>query len=738
MKVKLKVGLGLFQCIAAIPSVYGVRPSAGDEHLFGLLDFLELPNLLGLELVLPSTCISSYGDRLFMDSLWPLLLVLLIATSQFLVEIVVRWTTLRRTRFHHRRCLDAFIKALQRTLPFVLAIAFIFAPPVSIRIFKTLLCDTFAYDDTLGTERSYLQGDLSVSCSSQEYQDIKLNTLFLMIAWPLGVPVLFAFLLWTNRTAIKTLTPTPMTGATRMLWRDYEEEYFFWEPLDIIRRIVLCGGVLLIPQHAEQARVVVALCLSILFLALQLVAKPYTYIEDDVMVALVHLALTLLYLDVLVFKVCQDSPDSCQTFGFSNEKGLYRFYIFFSTGLLSLMVIFCLTRVYLSIWFQVFVDVASTHAVSPSLVLSRVVSRRVDEAWRRLSGHFLSNARPFQSIRVSIAVILWRIRRGKSFDPKAHSSMSPGIQSLAVGTTAEVYVEGLFQRSTCFVQLDAPVLVLRWTRKHWMSLLTVEDGLLQRGSDQSHSSLLDAERTAGEKEALGVSQPNREYTRPGRRTLRMDFRDIKGHARCLELVLPLESTADRWFNGITTLLSEAKASSPLAKASPTHGAALWLWCLQCVESSKKHMEVVGFRAPPGYIRRTKLSALLDRANTSVDHQAVRETLSSPSCSKYLSAMRASSTSQLANVRESKAFLSRARRSSALAFLSRGASSDSLTSQAARAARLAGADVSSAAAFHHSAFDRSAFQSLRRSWADGHCLVARFHASRAAAAASWRR
>jgi hypothetical protein len=49
---------------------------------------------------------------------------------------------------------------------------------------------------------------------------------------------------------------------------------FWWEPLEMCRKLVLTGWVLLIREEAEMARVVVAILFSVAFLALSFYIRP--------------------------------------------------------------------------------------------------------------------------------------------------------------------------------------------------------------------------------------------------------------------------------------------------------------------------------------------------------------------------------------------------------------------------------------------------------------------------------
>jgi hypothetical protein len=59
MQFKVKAFLGLFQCVAAIPSVYDVVPPVGLEEYIRWIYMIELPAEL-TSLVISPQCIGSY------------------------------------------------------------------------------------------------------------------------------------------------------------------------------------------------------------------------------------------------------------------------------------------------------------------------------------------------------------------------------------------------------------------------------------------------------------------------------------------------------------------------------------------------------------------------------------------------------------------------------------------------------------------------------------------------------
>ena len=230
-----------WQCIAAVPSVFNVSTPSGLEEWSKWIDLLEFPNDFGVELFVPSACFGSYRNRLLISSLWPIVLIVVAATG------CVAWGLAQDRRKKNSMLLAprgeraAMHAGLQRILPLTLIMTFILVPSTSTRIFKTFLCVPFEFDHAANEKRRYLHDDLSLSCSSAEY-DATWNIAFVMsFIWPVGVPLMYATLLWVNRDSFITRISTPMTRATAFLWEDYDAAVFWWEPLEMCRKLALTG-----------------------------------------------------------------------------------------------------------------------------------------------------------------------------------------------------------------------------------------------------------------------------------------------------------------------------------------------------------------------------------------------------------------------------------------------------------------------------------------------------------------
>jgi len=335
MRYKVKLLVGFYQCLAAVPSVYNLQPPLGLEYLTRLIHLLELPSEFERIFVVPTACLGDYSTRIWVGSTWPLVLIVACTVCLFGSEFVQRCGQ----RDDQTLVRGALTAGLQRVLPLALSLTFLVLPSTSTRIFRAFLCETFEFDE--GTSRRYLYADLTLSCDSDEYESTKATAFVMLAVWPVGVPMLYGVLLWASRESIRRGELTQLNLATRYMWGDYEAATFWWEPLEMCRKLTLTGWVLQIHGDAEQARVIVALFVSITFFGLNLRFKPLRAQDDASLTTLSHLALILMYTCVLVIKTCEQSPDACKSYGFGDSaKGFFLFFIFFGVSMLGFQLAF--------------------------------------------------------------------------------------------------------------------------------------------------------------------------------------------------------------------------------------------------------------------------------------------------------------------------------------------------------------------------------------------------------------
>jgi hypothetical protein len=154
-----------------------------------------------------------------MGSTWPICVLLVLGGGCVAWELGLEST--RRGR-GFTRWKAAALAGLRRSVPPFLLLTFLLVPSSSTRIFKAFLCEPIEYssDGNSTVTRRYLHDSLDVDCDSDEYGAVQSVAVAFVCIWPVGIPLLYALLLWGNRAALRTGVPTPLSRATAFLYAE--------------------------------------------------------------------------------------------------------------------------------------------------------------------------------------------------------------------------------------------------------------------------------------------------------------------------------------------------------------------------------------------------------------------------------------------------------------------------------------------------------------------------------------
>ncbi|KAL1498455.1 hypothetical protein AB1Y20_013780 [Prymnesium parvum] len=241
------------------------------------------------------------------------------------------------------------------SMPAALLITFCFVTSVSATIFKAWSCQPFQDDPTNSTWHYYLRTNPEIRCSSAEYisaehDEITGVALPFILVWPVGLPLLYSCLLLLCRSALQERKPTKLSHAIRFLHKEYRAEYYWWEAFDLLRKLLLTGFVLLIPERISFIRLVMAVLTSLSTLLLLLAARPYKTEDNHMIGVAAQLGLTLVFLGAIFTKLWEDiyliaGEDTAEeVMGFSSTFAIVSTMIVFSISLLALVSMLTLYR----------------------------------------------------------------------------------------------------------------------------------------------------------------------------------------------------------------------------------------------------------------------------------------------------------------------------------------------------------------------------------------------------------
>ena len=177
-------------------------------------------------------------------------------------------------------------------LPFVLRFTFFFYPSVSSKGFQTLgRCDCF--HTVNGTALCYLPADYSVACVDEYAPTELLATGWLAIAlFGIGVPLLYASLLYSCRIAIRTEQKTPLATSLAFLHASLHP-WALWWPLVETARALLLTGFLALVTPGRLYQLFCGLVVAFAFSCLQLWVAPYRTASNNLLAMALSAALVL-------------------------------------------------------------------------------------------------------------------------------------------------------------------------------------------------------------------------------------------------------------------------------------------------------------------------------------------------------------------------------------------------------------------------------------------------------------
>jgi len=157
-----------------------------------------------------------------------------------------------------------------------------------------------------------------------------------VVLWPFGAPTLFAVALRGRRSSGSSRT------AIRFLTADYVPSYFFWEVIELLKKLTLCGFLLFV-QHSG-LRLVFALLVTIAYVILLLHARPFREPSTTAVAVLSNVALLCAFQTALLIVVADKMAlrEREELLGTRSEFGLAMLLVAFNFGVVLCVLLLLL------------------------------------------------------------------------------------------------------------------------------------------------------------------------------------------------------------------------------------------------------------------------------------------------------------------------------------------------------------------------------------------------------------
>ena len=156
-----------------------------------------------------------------------------------------------------------------------LFLLFVMYSSVSHTIFQTFVCDP------LDSGVTYLRADYDLVCWNTTHYNFMTYAGIMVLVYPVGIPAVFAWMLFINRDDIKSIAETTNgsrvpqeSEAIKDLWAPYKPSRYYYEVIECGRRIALTGLVVFI-YPGSTAQVAIEALLAFVFSSLSEIISPF-------------------------------------------------------------------------------------------------------------------------------------------------------------------------------------------------------------------------------------------------------------------------------------------------------------------------------------------------------------------------------------------------------------------------------------------------------------------------------
>merc|ERR1712166_554493 len=127
----------------------------------------------------------------------------------------------------------------------------------------------------LGSDVSVLMADYSIDCNSLDYQIFFPFALLVTVLIPVGIPVGSFMLLKRHEEKILAHNRDTLKEFDALVG-DYEPEYYYWECVEMGRKLMLAGFIMFV-EPGTPIQVAVAMAVTFGFFAASVRHTPYSH-----------------------------------------------------------------------------------------------------------------------------------------------------------------------------------------------------------------------------------------------------------------------------------------------------------------------------------------------------------------------------------------------------------------------------------------------------------------------------
>ena len=290
--MKFKILITYTQCMSLLPVVFSLPFPPTMVMLMKLLEFSSLDIYVVFGEV---SCHMYTGFK--QKFIFPILLIPVIALAALIVYKIV--LIRRNIQCSPPRFTEESVKTRVYTLGSL--VAYGLYTGISTRIFRVFKCDKVQ-------DRYYLTADYSVECYDSNWWTFGSLAIVGMFVYVIGIPLVQFIALWKNHAPLHESSALDQQAHRLVkkqfgsLYGSYTEECFYFELIDLFRRLMMTAGLILVRQSSVVQALLGAMT-SLSWLLLVAIKFPYKAYWDNVLQIVLSSALLFALISGLALKL---------------------------------------------------------------------------------------------------------------------------------------------------------------------------------------------------------------------------------------------------------------------------------------------------------------------------------------------------------------------------------------------------------------------------------------------------
>ena len=167
--------------------------------------------------------------------------------------------------------------------------------------FRAFVCDDLG-------DAQYLKADYSVECNTQRHSVIILWALVAILLYPVGIPLLYAYLLFKVRDKLLNSEQSSLSFALEFLHKPFKAHLYWWELVHVSQKLVLVGFFVLV-QPGSFTQLVLGMSVAVFFAAVQMQVQPYRRRADNLLATFSSLSLSSFFISCILFRFYELTAD---------------------------------------------------------------------------------------------------------------------------------------------------------------------------------------------------------------------------------------------------------------------------------------------------------------------------------------------------------------------------------------------------------------------------------------------